>query len=502
MQIAESKNVKIKKTWNDIFFYFFIITLSFFYFFQNKGLEAAFDSTRSNVEWYVNFSNSIFQPHHAYFAESILLPFLGKILGASDSLQAYKTLCAAISLSIIPATAIASRIYFNSTKKAIIFIILLSSSFKYFSSYTLGFPDPLAILFLTISAFQRRSSFIFICIFLAGLTHFSTTLLASIAIIFLVRFDFNNYKFYRAKFIFSIVFGLISAKTVLSIWFFIFNYKLTTRSDWIREKGIDFFIERFLVSQTEFWLTPGIWFLTLFFISTSYFLFIKRYLFSLATLLTLAVAYIAIFITVDGLRIFAVVISGAYAYILKVLIDSCYKRVTSKLYYLKNLIIVPTFIKYNISYIFLGIVIGASWFLSISYAKSKGLFINHVPFINNEKITEIIIYFFIMLVSISIFIIFSKLSFHQSKWSENFIKLVFLIPLIIIGIQINRQSGLINLNMLLINALILLLTLAVLLLFKIKMFELIDCIGKYIWVTLRLTNKFTKYAYTVIYKLS
>ena len=98
-------------------FIFFTFFLSIFLFFQNTHLPHFF--TAGSEDWYVNFSVMIFQPNEAYWNESILLPLIGKLLGASRSLAGYKTLCAIVSIIILPTLATLSLNYFNNIWHAI-----------------------------------------------------------------------------------------------------------------------------------------------------------------------------------------------------------------------------------------------------------------------------------------------------------------------------------------------------------------------------------------------
>lgn len=94
-------------------------------------------------------------------------------------------------------------------------------------------------------------------------------------------------------------------------------------------KGYPFFMGRYEANILGFWLTPGALFLVLYFIITAYFLSRKKYAFVFSALYALAIGYTALFWTVDGLRVFAVVISAPYAYLLKIFISNIWDKFNS-----------------------------------------------------------------------------------------------------------------------------------------------------------------------------
>jgi len=82
-----------------------------------------------------------------------------------------------------------------------------------------------------------------------------------------------------------------------------------------------FFYDRYQLNPLGFWLTPGIVFLLINVLILSFFIFHKNWKLAGALLLTIAMSYAALFITVDGLRVFAVVCCGSYIFLLSRLID-------------------------------------------------------------------------------------------------------------------------------------------------------------------------------------
>lgn len=294
--------------------------LGAYLFFSNPWLQADYHS--DSYGWFVDFSRSIFQSQSAYYAESILLPLIGKLIGASRSILFYKSLCAVITLGILPIAGVFAQRYFQNFYKALIFILLFGLSFQYLQFFILGFPDPLTIVLLLASIFQRNVAAIFCLVTLALLSHFS---MAAVGILALLGLIYTSPILMRAaatKYCGSLLLSLLAGKFILLSWYWVFHYQLQSRLNWALEKGYLFFLERFQAETQGFWLTPGIPFLVLYFLIATYFLMQKKFAFVLSALLALAIAYVALFWTVDGLRVFAVVIAAPYAYLLLSFINS------------------------------------------------------------------------------------------------------------------------------------------------------------------------------------
>jgi hypothetical protein len=117
--------------------------------------------------------------------------------------------------------------------------------------------------------------------------------------------------------------GLVAGRLFLGIWYWIFNYTSPLgRIEFILNSGMPFFYDRYQLNPLGFWLTPGIVFLLINVLILSFFIFHKNWKLAGALLLTTAMSYTALFITVDGLRIFSVVCCGSYIFLLTRLIDS------------------------------------------------------------------------------------------------------------------------------------------------------------------------------------
>ena len=265
----------------------------------------------------------IFHPNEAYWNESILLPLLGKLTGASKSLVGYKVLCAVISILILPSLAILSLNYFTRITYSYLFLILFSVSFRYLWTYDLGHPDPLTILLLCAIPLVRSHLAILICVFFAALSHFSMALIATIELIILYSL-FSLSKSVKNWMMPAILLaGLCAGRIFLAIWYSIFHYTSPLgRIEFILNSGLPFFYKRYLENPAGFWLTPGALFLIIHATMLCFFIAKKYWGLAAGLITALAMSYAALFITVDGLRVFAVVCCGSYVFLLTRTIDS------------------------------------------------------------------------------------------------------------------------------------------------------------------------------------
>lgn len=296
-------------------YYLFAIFVGIFLFFQDPFLPNFF--IKGSEDWYVNFSVMIFHPNEAYWNESILLPLIGKLIGASKSFVGYKILCAVISISILPVLAILILDYFKNFVTALICLTTFSISFRYLWNYDLGHPDPLTIIFLSSIPFLKDKRQIFIAAFLASLSHFSMTLVA------ILEFSIISFTFSKItkediwRWPTTLLCGCIFGRLFLALWYLTFHYTSPLgRIEFILNSGFSFFYNRYLEDAVSFWLTPGIPFLLINLLIISLFLIRKNYWLALSIIFSTAITYGVLFITVDGLRVFAVICCGPYLFIL------------------------------------------------------------------------------------------------------------------------------------------------------------------------------------------
>jgi hypothetical protein len=146
--------------------------------------------------------------------------------------------------------------------------------------------------------------------------------LSVIGLIGLVYFSPNTSFYSQKKLVGTALGAILTGKALLLAWYAVFHYQLLSRLDWALGKGYIFFLERYETNMAGFWLMPGIPFLAIYFLITAYFLMQKKFAFVFTAILALAIAYVALFWTVDGLRVFAVVIAAPYAYLLLSFINS------------------------------------------------------------------------------------------------------------------------------------------------------------------------------------
>jgi hypothetical protein len=284
-------------------------------FFKNPLLISHFDP--ASVDWYFHYSQTIFQPEHLarvmYWGESIALPILAHVVGASKSAIAYKLFCASLMVSIIPIFTILSKPALGSNVKSFIFVNLFGLGFLYLREAGIGYPDPLTIILLGIATLSQSRLVVLGSITLAALSHFSMSAIAmcTLAMLFITTPQLELKKRINLS-IFGFT-GLLLGRGLLELWYWKFDYLHTSgRLQFIADKGIDFFISRYHANPVDFWLTPGYLFLLFSGCFMIYLLTLKKYWFVIAFLFSLALSYTVLFLTVDGLRGFAVTSTPAF----------------------------------------------------------------------------------------------------------------------------------------------------------------------------------------------
>ena len=271
--------------------------------------------------WYRIFSESIFKPQNIYLAESLLMPLLAKTVGADQTIAKFQILAIFFQLSLMPVICVVFNRTIHSTLGVWLAIALVAGSFSYLTRFELGFPDPLTILLLVCAlASKKRALTAFI--FLAGLSHFSTAALSALCFLIIrVAYKWQKQELNWRQDAY-ILYGLIGSKIFLLLWNFIFKYRLNSRIEFVFEKGVEYFWDRYSLSPSSFWLTPGTTFLWVNGFFLAYLMIKKWYWVISAQLLTLTVAYISLFLTVDGLRVFAVVVACPFIYMISIVADS------------------------------------------------------------------------------------------------------------------------------------------------------------------------------------
>jgi hypothetical protein len=189
-------------------------------------------------------------------------------------------------------------------------IIVFAVTFRFLPDHILGSPDPLTIILILLAAGSQKKAVTFY-IFLAGLSHFSLAAVAAVAMLPLhtQAQPKSESTLTNAKYLFV---GLVLCKITLIGWYWVFDYHLFSRWDFIIDKGFSHFWQLFIRNPIAFLYTPGRVFGLISVLIMGYLLFKRLFAAVLGYCFALAVTYSALFITLDGLRIFSVVIVGAY----------------------------------------------------------------------------------------------------------------------------------------------------------------------------------------------
>ena len=259
---------------------------------------------------YWTFADSIFQPQTLPWAESILMPLLAKLLGATSDLLAFQFLSVFLTLCILPVFCLMLQQQVKSSLAVLLGVVVFAMTFRFLPDHILGSPDPLTIILILLAAGSQKKA-VTLYIFLAGLSHFSLAAVAAIAMLPLhtLAMPSSESKLTKAKYLFA---GLVLSKITLIAWYWMFDYHLFSRWDFIIDKGLSHFWQLFIANPIAFLYTPGRVFGLISLLILSYLLFKRKYVAVLGYFFALAVTYLALFITLDGLRIFSVAIVGAY----------------------------------------------------------------------------------------------------------------------------------------------------------------------------------------------
>jgi hypothetical protein len=259
---------------------------------------------------YWTFADSIFQPQTLPWAESILMPLLAKLLGATSDLLAFQFLSVFLTLCILPVFCLMLMQRVKNSLAVLLGIIVFAVTFRFLPDHILGSPDPLTIMLILLAAGSQKKAVTFY-IFLTGLSHFSLAVVAALAMLPLQTQaqPKSESNLTNAKYLFA---GLVLCKITLIGWYWLFDYQLFSRWDFIVDKGFGHFWQLFVNNPIAFLYTPGRVFGLISLLIMGYLLFKRRYAAVLGYCFALVVTYSALFITLDGLRIFSVVIVGAY----------------------------------------------------------------------------------------------------------------------------------------------------------------------------------------------
>ena len=411
-------------------------------FFRHHALIDAFDSSDGAFEWYAVFADAIFQPNYAYIAESILLPLNAKILGASTSLQSYRLLCAFVTLTIVPVLAVQIERHLKDPIKSALCITFFCLTFPYLWKFWLGYPDPLTIIFLITAALAQSKKAIVLGVFFAALSHFSIASLSLLSLSILIFAVSKQSEVGSRKSLISLLLlGLFAGKLVLTTWFMLFEYKIDSRLNIVLTEGLSRFIEQGdQRGALAFWLSPGIELIFGALLLCIVACVKLQYRLSLAMILALLIGYFGVFFTIDSFRVFSVIISAPYVFLLVTIFKSDGKWLASAVRWL-DFIFTWSYQKiakyYLQGLITVGLVV--AWAAALITADRKGLLLNHLPYVQAEVKSANTIIWIICLTGLVGLVSAVIQMTHPYKWLVRVTKLTFWCPLLLITTQHIRQ---------------------------------------------------------------
>jgi len=207
-------------------FYVFSLILSCYLLFNNSQFFNWFVIEYEPI--YLVYSKEIFNPGHMakvmYWGESILLPLLVQVSGASQSRSAYFFFCGLIYLAIIPTFSYLALQRLESLSKALLFILLLVTTFPYIRQMDYSSPDFLTILLIGTAVLSESYLILFFGILLAALSHFSITLVSTIGLIPLLYFSPLLKPKSNRNAVLYLIGGLLAGRGLLALWYWKFDY--------------------------------------------------------------------------------------------------------------------------------------------------------------------------------------------------------------------------------------------------------------------------------------
>jgi len=276
------------------------------------------------LEQYSSFSRHLYEPTNAYYAESIFMPFVAKLVNANPTREAYNILCAFATIAILPLLAHGLMARIRNHFHVFVIICVYAASFIYLRDFWLGYPDPLTIILTNFAALTLTPLYAFGFVYFASLAHFSLTVAISISLMAMYYASDSLPRSIRPKLMMAAGLALVAGKMTLLLWYHVFSYKLDDRIDFVAHgsvsglfAGVVSFYNGYAKDVLAFWLTPGYLFIAIVTALIIYFAAKKRFLFCLALFCAITIAYAVRFITTDGLRDFATTVSASYVFALR-----------------------------------------------------------------------------------------------------------------------------------------------------------------------------------------
>jgi hypothetical protein len=223
--MIENTSSKAEEFKKDIFYVFSLI-LSCYLFFNNPQFFNWFVIEYEPIS--LGYSKEIFHPGHMakvmYWGESILLPLLVQVSGASQSRSAYFFFCGLIYLAIIPTFSYLALQRLESPLKALLFILLLVTTFPYLRQIDYSSPDFLTILLIGTAVLSESYLILFFGTLLATLSHFSITLVSTVGLISLLYFSPLLDSKSNRNAVLYLIGGLLAGRGLLALWYWKFDY--------------------------------------------------------------------------------------------------------------------------------------------------------------------------------------------------------------------------------------------------------------------------------------
>lgn len=284
--------------------------------FHNRSLTGLLEGDAQRIEWYGVFASQIFHPFQTYISESVLLPLIAKILGASTSRSSWLVLCAVVSFLVMPVLTAIALAQTRSATKGVLFLVAIALLLN-LQDLPLGFPDPMTIMMLGVVAMQNRILPLFLAAFFASISHFSLSIFSLLGLGVLICCDVrsgltiidNKHRIY------ALLLGALVGKIFVSLWHLLFNYHAESRLKWALNYGLSEFWNRYVDDPLAFWLTPGISFFIVYGFILCVLAWGRNLRLAIAGFVVLFIAYVANYLALDGVRIFITAASASLVYL-------------------------------------------------------------------------------------------------------------------------------------------------------------------------------------------
>ena len=292
------------------------LLVSGFALFHNSSLTGLLEGDTQRIEWYGVFASQIFHPFQTYISESVLLPLIAKLSGASVSRSSWLVLCAIVSFLVMPVLTAIVLSKTKSATKGLLFMVVLFPLLN-LQDLPLGFPDPMTIMMLGIVALQTRLMPLFVASFFASTSHFSLSIFSLIGLAVVICCDTKDGLTIadKKRRIYCILLGALAGKIFVGLWHLLFNYHAESRLQWALNYGLPELWNRYTDDPWAFWLTPGITFLTVYGVILCTFALRANLKLVFAGIVVLVIAYVANYLALDGVRIFITAAAASLVYL-------------------------------------------------------------------------------------------------------------------------------------------------------------------------------------------